>query len=88
MRDEKHPVISPFRNAVYSDGGFAILTQVLARLVGQPYEKAIEEVLFKPLGLDHTSATVPNGTDVDGINRQVLKEGLSAWGADIEIVAG
>ncbi|KAF3010257.1 hypothetical protein E8E14_000400 [Neopestalotiopsis sp. 37M] len=48
----KYPVTSPFRTAVYSDGGFAVLGQVLARLTGKDYGEAIREILFEPLGLE------------------------------------
>ncbi|KAM5386937.1 hypothetical protein ACJZ2D_000230 [Fusarium nematophilum] len=87
MRDDKHPVVSPFRNAVYSDGGFAILGELLARISGQTYNDAMRDILFKPLGLDDMSVTVPNGSDTNAINRLPV-DNTSSWGLDIPIVAG
>ncbi|KAJ5127620.1 hypothetical protein N7448_008399 [Penicillium atrosanguineum] len=86
MRDEKMPVISPFRNAIYSDGGFAILGQVLARLSGQNFTEAIQQVLFEPLGLKSMSTKVPTGKGVNSIDRSIISKS-SSWGLDLEIVA-
>jgi CubicO group peptidase (beta-lactamase class C family) len=87
MRDDKRPVISPYRNAVYSDAGFAILGQVLARLAGKKtYSEAIREAIFKPLGLDSMSTTAPKGTGLNAINRKLI-DANSSWGLDVEVVA-
>ncbi|OQE37646.1 hypothetical protein PENCOP_c009G02903 [Penicillium coprophilum] len=86
FRDEKKPVIAPFRNAVYSDGGFAILGQVLARLSGKTYRQAVREILFDPLGLENMSTTVPTGSDLNVIDRRGIDKNTS-WGGDLEIVA-
>lgn len=87
MRDDKRPVISPYRNAVYSDAGFAILGQVLARLAGKKtYSEAIRETIFKPLGLDSTSTSAPKGTGLNAINRKLIDTN-SSWGLDLEVVA-
>ncbi|KAJ5674772.1 uncharacterized protein N7477_004706, partial [Penicillium maclennaniae] len=86
MRDEKMPVISPFRNAMYSDGGFAILGQVLARLSGQNYTDAVQDILFEPLGLKGTSTKAPTGKGINAIDRSIIDK-TSAWGLDSEIVA-
>ncbi|KAH7120362.1 beta-lactamase/transpeptidase-like protein [Dactylonectria estremocensis] len=80
----KHPVISSFRNAVYSDAGFATLGLVLERLSGLPYKDAIQKLLFDPLGLDDMSTIVPNGSDVNAINRRRI-DNTSAWGLDLPI---
>jgi CubicO group peptidase (beta-lactamase class C family) len=86
FRDEKKPVISPWRNAVYSDGGFAILGQVLIRLSGKSFPEAIQEVIFDPLGMDSTSTTIPKGPDLNVIDRSIIDKN-SSWGVDLEIVA-
>lgn len=87
MRDDKRPVISPFRNAIYSDAGYSILGQVLARLTGRKtYTEAIREVLFEPLGLDSMSTKLPTGPGLNAINRTTIDPN-SAWGVDIEVVA-
>lgn len=87
MRDDKRPVISPYRNAIYSDAGFSILGQVLARLTGKKtYSEAIRETIFKPLGLDSMSTRAPNGTGLNAINRKPV-DANSSWGTDMEVVA-
>jgi CubicO group peptidase (beta-lactamase class C family) len=86
FRDKKKPVVSPFRNAVYSDGGFAILGQVLARLSGKTYSEAVQEVIFDPLGLESMSTKVPTGRDFNAIDRRTIDKNTS-WGGDIEVVA-
>lgn len=87
MRDVKRPVISPYRNAVYSDGGFAILGEVLARLCGKSYGDAIQDVLFKPLEIENMSVTAPKGEGTNAINRTIVSE-LSTFNVDAPIVAG
>ncbi|KAK2059000.1 beta-lactamase [Colletotrichum caudatum] len=82
----KRPVISPYRNAVYSDGGYSLLGQVLARLTGQTYADALRSLILEPLGLNGTTAAVPNGTDINAINR-ALYANFSAFGLDVPITA-
>ncbi|KAK2029048.1 beta-lactamase [Colletotrichum zoysiae] len=82
----KRPVISPYRNAVYSDGGYSLLGQVLARLTGQNYADALRSLILEPLGLNGTTAAAPNGTDINAINR-ALYANFSAFGLDVPITA-
>ncbi|KAF6816184.1 beta-lactamase [Colletotrichum plurivorum] len=83
----KRPVTSPYRNAVYSDGGYTLLGQVLARLAGvETYAEAITAALFEPLGLNSSTAIAPNNTDLNAINRGLLTN-TSAWGLDVPIAA-
>ncbi|KAI1841831.1 hypothetical protein JX265_009440 [Neoarthrinium moseri] len=70
MRDVKHPVTSPFQGAIYSDAGFLVLGQILARISGQQYKDAVRDILFEPLALDGMSATMPNGSDINAIDRR------------------
>ncbi|GLI81751.1 hypothetical protein PoHVEF18_010140 [Penicillium ochrochloron] len=87
MRDDKRPVISPFRNAVYSDAGYSVLGQVVARLSGKKtYSEAIHDILFKPLGLDNMSTKVPKGSRLNAIDRSRIDK-KSSWGLDLEVVA-
>lgn len=79
-------MISPWRNAVYSDGGFAILGQVLARISKKTFTEAIQEILFDPLGMNSTSTKVPKGSNLNVVNRTIIDQ-TSAWGGDLEIVA-
>jgi CubicO group peptidase (beta-lactamase class C family) len=76
--------MGPWRSALYSDAGFGVLTLILERLTGQEYKDAIKDLVFKPLGMDSSSAVVPNGSDIDAVART----GLKSWGIDVPIVAG
>jgi CubicO group peptidase (beta-lactamase class C family) len=87
MRDEKLPVISPFRNAIYSDAGFAVLGQVLVRMTGKKdFTEAIQEVLFDPMGLDSMSTKTPKGPNLNAIDRSGIDKN-SSWALNLEIVA-
>jgi CubicO group peptidase (beta-lactamase class C family) len=87
MRDDKRPVISPFRNAVYSDAGYSVLGQVVARLAGkETYSEAIRDILFEPLGLDNMSTKAPKGSGLNAIDRSIIDKN-SSWGLDLEVVA-
>ncbi|KAM0292374.1 hypothetical protein ACHAPM_011754 [Fusarium culmorum] len=84
MRDQQYPTIASNRNALYSDAGYGVLTLILERLTGQEYRDAVRDVIFEPLGMNSSSATVPSGTDVNAVNRT----GIGSWGLDIPVVAG
>ncbi|KAF4333193.1 penicillin-binding 4 [Fusarium beomiforme] len=84
MRDVQVPTMGPWRSALYSDAGFGVLTLILERLTGQKYKDAVKDILFKPLGMDSSSAVAPNGSDINAVART---EGAS-WGLDVPIVAG
>lgn len=79
-------MISPWRNAVYSDGGFAILGQLLARISGKTFTEAIQEILFDPLGMENSSTKAPKGSDINVVDRSTI-DNSSSWGFDAEIVA-
>ncbi|KAI2793509.1 hypothetical protein POX_a00089 [Penicillium oxalicum] len=88
MRDEKRPVISPYWAPVYSDIGYALMGQVLARLANKTtYSEAIPDVLFKPLGLQNSSTAAPKPQDgLNALNRSRVAP-TSLWAVDFEIVA-
>ncbi|KAJ4328991.1 hypothetical protein N0V84_000563 [Fusarium piperis] len=87
MRDVKRPTMSPYHTSLYSDGGYSLLTYVLARMTGKPYGEAIKEIIFDPLELDHMSSGAPNRSDIDGIDRRPISN-TSAWGLNPEPAAG
>lgn len=78
-------MIPPFRTAVYSDAGYIVLGEVLARLSGTGYQEALHNVLSEPLGLHHTSTTAPTGPDANVIDRST--QANSSWGYDIPLYA-
>jgi CubicO group peptidase (beta-lactamase class C family) len=84
MRNNQLPTIAPYRSALYSDAGYAVLTLVLERLTGEEYKDAVKSLIFEPLGMNSSSSVAPNGTDIDAVERI----GLGSWGTDFPVVAG
>lgn len=88
FRDTRHPVTSPYRSAIYADGGFTLLTEVLARLSGRPYGEAVREMIFEPLGMKNTSAEAPETSpELNAVNRTKLGV-VTTWAADSPVTAG
>lgn len=85
---KKHPVTSPYRTAVYSDGGFAVLAQVLSRMTDKSYEDAVRTLLFEPLGMDDSTFAAPTGSGRNNIDRSLLDTPFTSWGLDVPIVFG
>ncbi|KAF5002422.1 hypothetical protein FGRMN_434 [Fusarium graminum] len=85
MRDQQLPTAPPYRSALYSDAGYAVLTLVLERLTGKVYGDAVTDILFKPLGMNSSSTKAPNGNNVDAVARIGLG---GSWGIDLPLVAG
>ncbi|KAJ5935518.1 beta-lactamase family protein [Penicillium verhagenii] len=54
-----NPVFPSQKETSYSNVGFDLLGQVLANVTNMKYEDYIEEAIFKPLGMQETSFTVP-----------------------------
>ncbi|EEU37479.1 uncharacterized protein NECHADRAFT_105590 [Fusarium vanettenii 77-13-4] len=86
-RDLRRPTTTAHHTALYSDGGFSLLTIIFSRLTGKPYGEAVKEILFEPLGLDQMSSGAPNGSDIDAIDRRPV-DNSSSWGGNPEFVAG
>lgn len=86
MRDEQHPVLSPFLTAAYSDAGYTLLGEVLARLAGSNYLDALHNSVLDSLGLNDTSTTAPIGAGANVINRS--SQANSSWGYDIPLYEG
>jgi CubicO group peptidase (beta-lactamase class C family) len=71
-------VLPPGAHWHYSNLGFALLGEVVARSAGMPYEQYVTERLLEPLGLTRTSwtgeAPVARGYFVDPYAERVLPE--------------
>ena len=52
---EVERVLEPREEWHYSNIGFALLGEVVARVSGRPYEDYVEECLFRPAGLERTT---------------------------------
>jgi len=52
-------VRSPGQAAAYSNYGAMLAGYIVARTSGQPYEQYIQEHIFKPLGMDHSTIQKP-----------------------------
>ncbi|KAJ5992829.1 beta-lactamase family protein [Penicillium sp. IBT 35674x] len=74
-----HNVNSVFpsqKETSYSNVGFDLLGQVLAKVTDMKYEDYIKEAIFKPLGMHETSFTVPAASVA------ASAESSSDWGVD------
>lgn len=78
--------MSPFRTAAYSDAGYTLLGEVLARLSGSNYLDALHNFVLDPLGLNETSTTAPTGPGANVIDRSTQES--SSWRLDIPLYAG
>ncbi|KAK5796538.1 hypothetical protein VI817_005823 [Penicillium citrinum] len=88
FREKRLPVIAPYHSAIYSDGGYAILGQVLAKIAGKSVADAFKDILWQPLGMNSTSTTVPKGSDINAMDRSRLESGsMTSWGLDLDIVS-
>lgn len=73
----RSPVYAPFTTPSYSNAAFRILGYVIERVTHQSYELAVQETIFKPLGLKRSSVTKPRDT-ASG----VIPVGNSSWDFD------
>ena len=48
-------VAKPGTITKYSNAGIAVVGEVVARVAGQPFEKAVETLVLKPLGMDRSA---------------------------------
>jgi CubicO group peptidase (beta-lactamase class C family) len=53
-RDDLKPHSLPGTATFYSDANFQLLGKVIETVTGKPLDAVFDEVLFRPLGLDHT----------------------------------
>ena len=75
---KKHPVYAPYTTPLYSNNGFAILGFVIEAVTNKTYAEYMQEAVFKPLGLTHTTVAVPSNSSVG-----FIPAGSSWWSTDI-----
>jgi D-alanyl-D-alanine carboxypeptidase len=56
-RDELKPHFQPGTGTFYSDANYQLLGKVIENITGEPLHSVYEELLFQPLGLNHTYLT-------------------------------
>jgi len=71
---------APGREWLYSTVGYVILAEVISRAAGMPYERFVEERIFRPLGMNRSFFRVPGPLHdetcvVNGWEEAWLKEG-------------
>ena len=54
---------APGTNLLYCNSGYHLLSLVIAKAAGRPFEQAMKELLFEPLGLRDT-ASIPSDLDI------------------------
>jgi CubicO group peptidase (beta-lactamase class C family) len=76
--DESEQVLAPGAYRHYSNLGFSLLGEVIARVAGTAYERYVDERVLRPLGLGRTTwqpaAPVATGYFVDPWTDEALKE--------------
>ena len=51
---KQKPVVPPGSQFIYSNAGYAVLSLVAEKAYGKSYEQILKDLVFKPLGLDHS----------------------------------
>jgi CubicO group peptidase (beta-lactamase class C family) len=54
LERQRHLEFSPGERWRYSNGGYVLLAQIIARVSGLPYEQFVAEQLLKPLGMNQS----------------------------------
>ena len=57
--EDSHPTYKPWTSPTYSNNGFMILGQVIARLTGKTFDAAYRDALFDPLGMTSSNSSNP-----------------------------
>jgi len=55
----QRPITLPFSTPLYSNMNYVLLGLVLERVTNKTYVNAVRDLLFEPLGLQRTSASLP-----------------------------
>ena len=55
----QRPATGAFQSPFYSNTGFVLLGMVLEKMTGMPWDEALKNLLFDPLGLKDTYTAVP-----------------------------
>jgi CubicO group peptidase (beta-lactamase class C family) len=76
--NKRHPVYAPFTTPAYSNVAFEVLGYVLENATNQSYETVVQNTIFKPLGLSHSSVSKPQHASVG-----VIPVGNSDWDFDL-----
>lgn len=98
----REPIARPGTTFAYSNAGYALLSHIAERTAKEPYEKLVQEMVFKPLGLAHSSIGDRSAADAgpsghvqqpDGSLRPVLMRGplekmLAGAGGGVWMSAG
>jgi len=76
-RRDLKPEFPPAHGIFYSDTNFQLLGKIIEMVTGNPLDVAFEQLLFRPLGLDHTRLVGPPelGTTTSALPADVFLEG-------------
>jgi D-aminopeptidase len=70
---------TPGEAMIYSNGGYHVVSHALARAAGQPFERLLEQRLFKPLGMEATSSVPSDHVIVPGMATLHVPDGNGGW---------
>jgi CubicO group peptidase (beta-lactamase class C family) len=58
---------APGSEFLYSNGGYQLLSEVIARAAGMPFEQVLQTRIFTPLGMGHTASMPDDGALLPGL---------------------
>jgi len=67
------PVMAPERRRIYSDWGYALLGDLVARRVGRQFAQHLDVEVLQPLGMTATRLVGPPGSGAQGTVRDLLR---------------
>ena len=88
MLGQRHLRFPPGESHAYGNGGYALLTEVIARVSGKPFEKFADSAIFKPLGLGSASFAGPTDLVPARAMPYVMKRGWQVSSVDSYFGAG
>ncbi|KAK5996694.1 Beta-lactamase-like protein sdnR [Cladobotryum mycophilum] len=74
---KRHPVFAPYAKALYSNAAYRILAYVIEAITKRSYADVLDQDVFKPLGMKHSSTDVPI---IKGVG--VIPDGEPDWYRD------
>lgn len=88
LRNQRHVRFTPGEAQSYGNGGYALLTEIVAKIAGQPFETFTDRAIFKPLGLSSASFAGPADLVPDRAMPYVMKRGWRLSSVDSYFGAG
>lgn len=63
LKTTRRPLFAPGTNYAYSNTGYALLAEIVARAAGTPFEQFVQNEIFKPAGMKKSFILTPNSLE-------------------------